>query len=281
MRYLFLSAIIFCVFATYGKGKPDTLKHIKSEYLVSYTAEKVNGKIVKGEREWYLHFLDDEYNEYNKNGDVVKTIYWDEYGNLDEMTVFEFNQDDKLTKFADFIVNEDGDTVMDYMTSFYYDHKGFCYLDSSFNGDYSLNLYSKSAYDYSQNISVSKTLYPDGKMLAFYYQYYNKAKQMIKMENRNKNNQLKSTTHYIRDTVENYYEYYTIVDNDTTSRSRTNYNEQGFSIWETHYFQDRNDVPIEHTFEYEVNEYGDWVKQYIYREGKLEYVVERELTYWD
>lgn len=276
---LFFMLCSFCAY-TQPTERHDSLPAIKSSFTQSFKVRQSGDEIEKLESNWYLFFRKDAYVEYDMNNQSTTLIEYED-GQTEDITYFEHDENKNLKSITKYVINKEGDTILDYFTRYYYDQKEFCYVDSCFKADSSLNFWTRSAFDYNKNISVSKTLYADGSFHSMYIEYLDNNDELIKTEHYYKLNRIETTTYFEKDTAQRMRGHYSIEEEDTSSYSYTQSNELGLPILEVFYYPTKYSGEMKYTFDYEFNVYGDWIIQFVYSEGKLEYMVEREITYWD
>lgn len=280
MKFIITIIFLFPAFCfSQAADRSDTLPPIKTIDKVCYKASMKGNEIVLGEREWYKWFLDDEFIVKQKEGGYKSITRFDEDGEVDRISAFDDGANGELSQISTLEV-EDEDTILKRFTKYYYDQKDFCYLDSSFNGDGSLALITTSVKDYEKKIELSKTHYPDGRFLSCYVDFYDEQDRIIRSQDRTEDNQIERETFFIRDTINHTSEYYAIENGDTVSHSMTHYNEKGLELYDTHFTKNYSDGEHQYAFDYRYNEYGDWIKKLVLREGELVYCVVRKITYY-
>lgn len=260
--------------------RSDTLPPIHTISQICYKAKMKGDEIILGEREWYKWFKDDQFYIKNKNGSYKSITTYNEEGEIDRISVFKDHANGNLAKISTFKV-QDKDTVLTRYTKYYYDHKDFCYLDSAFDENGEPALITKSVKDYDQNIEVNKTVYPNGDFLSCYVDYLDENGWIVHTEERGVNNNVLRDTYYFRDTINHTSEYFSIEGNDTTSHTITHYNEKGLELYDMHFTEDYSDGKQDYTFDYKYNEFGDWIKKLVFKEGELMYCVVRKITYYE
>ena len=176
---------------------------------------------------------------------------------------------------------------IDYMSDDYYeyDHEGnlkrMMHFDKKDNLK-SMTIFHNHANGETERMESYKMSEGDTVLNYYVLYFYDKNDELYKSESYTEEMVLEDITDFVDDTVKNTTAYYSYnpVSGDTTSFWYSELNEKELSIYEKD-LDYKGDI-TEFWFDYEYNEYGDWIKQFIYiKEDELAYVVERELTYWE
>lgn len=261
-------------------SKGDTTKQIKSAIETGYEATFNKDSTIRlGKPGHSGEYDNDTKTIYNKYGDRIISVWRDsEYG--DDSTVYVYNDLHQFIQMDMYDI-EDGKAILNLRNFYYYDKKGFNYLDSTFESDGSFYFYRKSAYDYDQNIELNLTLDVDGSMISKY----------VKYEDGNGNLTMTIyTSGYSNETDTTYYgtneetrEEFLLELNgqDTAWFDLSRYDENDLEVYNYSFTASDTPKKRERYFTYEFNEYGDWIRKLVFENGELTHVVERTLTYWE
>ncbi|MBD3638508.1 MAG: hypothetical protein HUJ25_14240 [Crocinitomicaceae bacterium] len=280
MRSLSAFILFPLVVLPFITDRPDSSPQIKSIYTICYKASMKDSNVVKGEREWYNSYRYDTQYLFDKKGNTLQIIDYDDNGQIESKTNFSYSTEMNVTRMElyKYVVNKE---VLDRTVKYYYDRYNFCYRDTSFNSKGKPTIYTKSAKDYNQNIEARKVFRINNEPIYSEIIYYYDDSTIQKTEQFNSNNQLEHTVNYFKDSLGRNAGYYVISGEDTSQYIQTSYNEEGYEIREITWSSQSEGQVTDYRFEYKFNVYGDWIQKLIYLGDELQYAVERYIEYYE
>lgn len=273
--------IYYCALFSFCLAQEDSIPQIKSEFEYSYQAEmKADSSIELGDYAWYNQKGDHHHYHYKPGRLLTSLAYFNNEGELMDSMQMELNEDGQKIVLRRYSLENKKVHLAD-IRYFYYDAKGFCYTDSTFNEDGDFLYAGKSAKDYDQNVEFTLVFNAKGERLHQVTKKLDRNGRLKKHEMKTFNDEVDFTTYFYEST-------------DSSERSEMTIDSYGDTVSYDHYFYDENGMLKSHicfdnmvmnpaqefSFSYEYNANGDWIKQYIYSAGKLAYVIERRIVYW-
>ncbi|MDD2635588.1 MAG: hypothetical protein PHW82_08840 [Bacteroidales bacterium] len=266
--HLYLVGFIFCFFALLSCSSSGTPEKgnlpLALEFETDWQEEQFKDKIKSIDEIRY-------YYNYDETAVIGK-------GSMESRDVMQFNNNGFIINYA----NYGSENYLISETKKFYNENGLC--DSSLVYNYLGEICESIVFFYDETGLLFKTEnhYPDGKLMSIEKTEYNADRKPVKTElfdGIEEEAIVISETQY-NDKNQKEQGIFHDISQDVYMLTKYEYDSDGM-LSKRSYFDKDGELQDTYEFEYEFDNKGNWITRSEIRNGKMAFIVERELVYFD